>query len=164
MATDAGTRAVKSGHRMSLSEILQLLLTKGTPERSSVTLSRNAKGETQIEVTVRTGDSAGIETVEQAEQAARESYDRLRAEYPLPDANGGGSVTFSRNAKGETQIEVVARTSDLPGESADLDNAYTTARRLFDNARVKFPMSDGYAGAAREPVSAPDAANGDAEA
>lgn len=161
---DNAARTVKAGHRLSLSEILQLLLTKGTPERSSVTLSRNAKGETQIEVTVRTGDSAGIETVEQAEQAARESYDRLRDEYPLPDANGGGAVTLSRNAKGETQIEVVARTSDLPGTSAELDTAYTTARRLFDNCRSRYPMSDGYAGAAREPVSVPDAANGDAEA
>lgn len=66
--------------RLSLSDILALMLTRGSGERSSVSLTRNARGETQIEVTVRTGDA---ETIADAERDAREVYDRLRADYPL---------------------------------------------------------------------------------
>lgn len=69
--------------RMTLSHIVELLLTKAGHDRSSVTLSRNAKGETQIEVVVRTGDSSEVSDVLEAEQRAGDVYDRLRAKYPL---------------------------------------------------------------------------------
>ena len=57
------------------------LLERGGGERSSVTLSRNAKGETQIEVVVRTDDDA-ITTADLAMSKARELYDNACAAYP----------------------------------------------------------------------------------
>jgi hypothetical protein len=70
--------------RMTLSRVVELLLERRAVERSSVTLSRNAKGETQIEVVVRTGDDESlVATTEDAEAVAQRVYDRLRARYPL---------------------------------------------------------------------------------
>lgn len=68
--------------RMSPSRMLELMLSRGTREHSSVTLSRNARGETQIEVVVRTDDSGLVPTVDDAAAKARELYDDLRAVYP----------------------------------------------------------------------------------
>lgn len=77
--------------RMSLSQVVEALLQRGGSEHSSVTISRNAKGETQLEVVVRTGDAGEVATIEQAEQHAREVYDRLRTAYPYGGEAGGGS-------------------------------------------------------------------------
>jgi hypothetical protein len=74
----------ETGKRLTLSEIVTQLLSRSGNERSSITLTRNAKGVTQIEVTVRTGDTEGITTALDAEREAVEIYDRLRATYPLP--------------------------------------------------------------------------------
>lgn len=68
--------------RLTLSEIVELLLVRNAPEHSSVSLSLNSKGETQIEVSVRTEPSAGIPTVEAAMGKAIEVYDALRIRYP----------------------------------------------------------------------------------
>lgn len=68
--------------RLTLSQIVELLLTKGGGEHSSVSLARNAKGETQIEVTVRTGESEDVSTVDQAAAKAKATYDQLRETYP----------------------------------------------------------------------------------
>jgi hypothetical protein len=68
--------------RMTLSQVVEALLQRGGGEHSSVTLSRNAKGETQIEVVVRTGEQGAVQTIEQAEIAAGEVYSRLRLAYP----------------------------------------------------------------------------------
>jgi hypothetical protein len=73
----------QAARRMSLSQVVEALLQRGGSEHSSVTLSRNAKGETQIEVVVRTGDQGAIQTIEQAETAADEVYSRLRSSYPF---------------------------------------------------------------------------------
>jgi hypothetical protein len=70
--------------RLSLSELVRLqldALTRTSGEHSSVELTRNAKGETQITVKVRTGD-AGVETVDDAYAKARELYDMARVAYP----------------------------------------------------------------------------------
>lgn len=81
--------------RLSLSEIVEQLLARGSGDRSSVTLSRNAKGETQIEVVVRTADNGAITTVAAAQAEAVRVYDDLRAAYPLATgltgAEGGGA-------------------------------------------------------------------------
>lgn len=69
--------------RISLSEVTRLLLERGSSEHSSVTLTRNAKGETQIEVVVRTGDQGEVQTAEEAELVAQGVYDRLRERYPF---------------------------------------------------------------------------------
>lgn len=76
--------------RMTLSQVVEALLQRGGGEHSSVTLSRNAKGETQIEVAVRTGETSGLETIEEAEAAAQAVYDRLRAAYPFGAEPAGG--------------------------------------------------------------------------
>lgn len=71
-----------------------LLSRSGGGERSSVELSRNAKGETQIEVTVRT-DESEITTADAAYAKACELYDLACAKYPT----GSG---FARNEGQET--------------------------------------------------------------
>lgn len=75
--------------RVSLSEVVRLLLERQQVERSTVSLTRNAKGETQIEVTVRTAEDGSITTVAEAEAVARDVYDRLRARYPMSDGRVG---------------------------------------------------------------------------
>src|SRR5207244_12067809 len=65
--TDPAT-ATRTDHtpskRMTLSQVVEALLNRGGGERSSVALSRNAKGETQIGATVRTADTGAVETIE----------------------------------------------------------------------------------------------------
>lgn len=147
--------------RLSLSEVLGMVLARGH-ERSSVSLTRNAKGETQIEVVARTAEG---ESVADAEQRAGEVYDRLLAKYGGAGGEiaGGGSVTLTRNAKGETQIEVVARTA----EGEDVQAAEKVALETFDRIRRTHPMSSGYVGAAPEsgtPVSPQEEGNGGGKA
>lgn len=76
---------VAPNRKLTQSEIIELLIaaaSKAGAEHSTVRLSRNAKGDTQIEVSVRTGEG-GIDTVEQARMKAQEEYDHLRKLYPL---------------------------------------------------------------------------------
>jgi len=71
---------------ISRAEILRGLLaaiTKTGGGSSHVALTRNAKGETQLEVSVRTGDTAGIETPADAMAEAVRLYDSLREVYPM---------------------------------------------------------------------------------
>lgn len=75
--------------RMTLSQVVEKLLERGGSEHSSVTLSRNAKGATQIEVVVRTGEGGAVTTVEEAEAVAVSVYERLRGRYPNADEAGG---------------------------------------------------------------------------
>jgi hypothetical protein len=70
--------------RLTLSEIIELLLQRSPADHSTVKLARNARGDTQIEVSVRTGEP-GLETVEQARAKAQEQYDHLRGLYPMQD-------------------------------------------------------------------------------
>jgi len=95
MSTQLEPQAPAGGgpKRMSLSQIVEALLHRGGAEHSSVTLSRNAKGETQIEVVVRTGEAGDITTIEEAEAAAVEVYDRLRTAYTFGGEPGGGSAS-----------------------------------------------------------------------
>jgi hypothetical protein len=75
--------------RMTLSQVVEKLLERGGTEHSSVTLSRNAKGATQIEVVVRTGEGGAVTTVEEAEAVAISVYERLRTRYPGADETTG---------------------------------------------------------------------------
>jgi hypothetical protein len=76
--------AAEPPRRLSLSAIVELLLQKSPRDHSSVTLSRNAKGDTQIEVVVRTGDDAEVTTPAEALAEAVRLYDSLREKYPPP--------------------------------------------------------------------------------
>jgi hypothetical protein len=87
--TDAATPAP----RMTLSRVVELALQRGGHTSSSVTLTRNAKGETQIEVVVRTGENPLVETIAHAEDSAGAVYDRLRARYPLLSESTAGEAS-----------------------------------------------------------------------
>lgn len=67
--------------------VIHALLERGGGENSSVTLTRNAKGETQIEVTVRT-DAHLITTADLAAAKAQELYDAAATAYPFGTSNG----------------------------------------------------------------------------
>jgi len=60
-------------------------------EHSSVRLTRNARGDTQIEVAVRTGESDELATVDDAAAKAKAVYDLLRSLYPMssPEKSNG---------------------------------------------------------------------------
>lgn len=75
--------------RLTHSQIIEQLLQRGGGEHSSVSLTRNAKGETQIEVTVRT-DEHEVQTARQAADVATSIYNELRDAYPFASAPIGG--------------------------------------------------------------------------
>ena len=110
---------------------------------SSVTLTRNASGETQIEVTVATDEAGVISTVEEAEERAREVYARLVAGYPASDGHDSAAVTLSRNARGETQIEVTTRTSDRDEGARTVAAAAELALEEYDRMRARYPLANG---------------------
>lgn len=126
--------------RMTLSAIVEMLLTRGMGERSSVTLTRTASGDTAIDVKVRTGDDGETVTVEDAERKAAAVYDRLAALYPPRDTHGGSEVSLTRNAKGETQVAVEVKTSE---DLRTVGEAGAAAQREYDRLRAKYPMADG---------------------
>lgn len=125
--------------RLSLSQIVELLLTRPTRDRSLVSLSRNAAGEVVIDVTAHAGEG---ETLEDAERNAVEAFERLSAQYARRDAaHENGEVTLTRNAKGETQIAVSAKTGE--GKLKTLAALEAETRKVYDATRMKYPMADG---------------------
>lgn len=76
--------------RMTLSQVVEHLLTRSSSQSSSVTLARNAKGETQIEVVVRTDAELDIKTPDDAAEVAQRVYDALRTAYPFGPEPGAG--------------------------------------------------------------------------
>lgn len=72
--------------RMTLAEQnreLFALLARPPRDRSSITISRNAKQHYQFEVVVHAGD-VGADTLEDAERLAIAITDRLATKYPPP--------------------------------------------------------------------------------
>jgi hypothetical protein len=127
--------------RLSLSQILEHMLTRGGAERSAVTLTRTASGGTQIEVKVRTGDDGETVTVEDAERRAGEVYDRLQSQYPPDPAHENAAVTLARNAKGETQIATEVKTS---GDGVrTIAEAEKRASEVYERLRATYPLSSG---------------------
>lgn len=84
------TEANEKGRRMTLSRMVEALIERRDHGPSSVTLARNAKGDTQIEVVVRTAEGGDVQTIDQAEAAAILVYDRLRRMYPNAAGSAGG--------------------------------------------------------------------------
>lgn len=82
--------------RMTQGEILAAFVERmsrsGQTEHSSVTLKTNAKGDVQIDVTVRTGETPDVATVDDAAAKCRNVFDTLRAFYPVGalEVNGSG--------------------------------------------------------------------------
>jgi len=75
----------KAPHRLTLSEIVERQLS-GNAEGSSVKLTLNARGDTQIEVKVSTAQSESGGTVEGASMVAQAIYDALTVKYVLAEA------------------------------------------------------------------------------
>jgi hypothetical protein len=72
--------------RLTMSQIVELLLTRSPADHSTIRLSRNAKGDTQVDVSIRTGEP-GLETVEQARAKAEETYEHLCKLYPMREVD-----------------------------------------------------------------------------
>jgi hypothetical protein len=87
--TGAGDGA-EHPRRVTLGQVVEMLLQRTGGEHSSVTLSRNAKGETQIEVVVRTAEAGEVTTPDAALDKAMELYNRARQAYPMSSGMVGG--------------------------------------------------------------------------
>lgn len=139
--TEPAPTAEPRPKRLTLSEIVQLLLSRSHADRSAVKLGRDSRGQTVIEVNIRTGDNEDVATIEQAEARALEVFERLRAAYPLDPAPDTASVSLTRNAKGETQIGLEVKTG--ADGMATLAEAEQGAQYAYDRLRARYPMADG---------------------
>lgn len=87
-AIDRGLVAVEgqAGRSITRAEIMRGLLSainKTGGEHSTVRLSRNAKGDTQFEVSVRTGEADAIATAADAQAEAVRLYRMLDELFPM---------------------------------------------------------------------------------
>ncbi|MCI0346582.1 MAG: hypothetical protein L0221_14230 [Chloroflexi bacterium] len=87
-AIEAGTLAAHGieGRSITRAEILRGLLSavnKTGGEHSTIRLSRNAKGDTQFEVSVRTGESDALATAADAQAEAVRLYRMLDELFPM---------------------------------------------------------------------------------
>ena len=127
--------APRPAQRMTLSRVVEMMMTRGAQEHASVTLSRNATGATLVEVTAR--DESDPEA---AAVKARAVYDALCAEYPVTNGHDAADITLTRNAKGETQITVTAKTGEA---TPTLQQLADSTRKVYDGVRMKYPMAAG---------------------
>ena len=84
------TKTEKPAKRTGLSEVVAQLtaaLARTGNDHSSVKLTRNSKGDTQIEVNVRTDEH--LLTVEEAKVKAQDIYESLCWDYPLKKDGDG---------------------------------------------------------------------------
>lgn len=126
--------------RLTLSEIVDRLLSCSA-DRSYVVLARNARGDTQIDVKVSTGEGGHVLTMEQAEKHATAAYNRLRALYPVREAGEPMTVGLTRNAKGETQINLEVKRDAV---RLNPEALAALAVEAYDRLRARYPMQDGY--------------------
>lgn len=110
--------------RLSLSEILEMVLTRHAGERSSVSITRTASGEVSLDVKV------SAENVEDAGATAEAEYERLAALYPRSEQATEPTVSLTRNAKGDTQVDVKGA-------------GYDDTKAVYDKARAAYPMANG---------------------
>lgn len=83
-------RPVSLTQREMLSAFVDKQTRHAPTEHSSVTLKTNARGDVQIDVTVRTGETPEVETVDDAAAKARTVFNLLRAFYPLAATTTNG--------------------------------------------------------------------------
>lgn len=127
---------VETPKRMTVSRMLELLLTK-PPSGSYVSLTRAPNGGVTIDVKV-TAAEAGSPTA--ASIAAEMILDALADVYPAVPDHEAATVSLTRNAKGETQIDVTGRTS---AEQPSLEGLAARVEAEYDSKRRKYPMLDG---------------------
>jgi hypothetical protein len=130
--------------RLTLSQILALVLSRGDRDRSVVTIARNAAGDTQVEVKVRVGDADEVATADAAAEKARQLYDQLTEVYPTGAQHDGASVSLTRNAKGDTQVDVDVRTAGA-GDVVTAEQAETKAAEVYERLTARYPLADGTA-------------------
>ena len=94
--TTTGTDATTPAPRLTLSQIVTMLLAKPGRDHSSVELTRNAKGETQITVTVRAGESDGIDNAADAAAECSRIYEQLRRTFPLANGKVGDDAAADK--------------------------------------------------------------------
>lgn len=75
--------ATERPRRVTQGEIIMALLERGSSQSSSVTIARNAKGEIQYEVVIRTDPDHGIASPGEAKAVAETIADELAAKYPI---------------------------------------------------------------------------------
>jgi hypothetical protein len=121
-----------------------MLLTRSS-DHSTISLTRNAKGETQIDVNIRAGENAEFPTVDAATEKAAELYDLLRERYPLSPTGDDAGVTLTRNAKGETQMTVEVKTAG-PNGALTLRDVMVEAGEVYEKLRARFPTLTGAVG------------------
>jgi len=133
--------------RLTLSRVLELVLTRSAGDVGYVSLGRTAKGDTTIDVKVVVDVSpAGAATTAEAADRARALFDSLRDLYPTDTDDAPASVSLTRNAKGETQIEVQAKTGDTH-RAPDLAAIAELATSTYKTLRARFPLASGMVGA-----------------
>lgn len=82
-------------YRLTLSHVVEALLQRQSRDTSSVSLSRNAKGETQIEVVVRSDPNSDVSTATDALDLAVKLYDKARLRYPYSTEPAGDEAGSS---------------------------------------------------------------------
>lgn len=119
-------------YRMSdaLSDAMVALASRGPSRQNSVRLIVQANGDVLPEVTAVHDDLQEAER--QALEVLRSLQRHLPAVTPPPDSL---KVSLTRNAKGETQIDV-----EHKGDDAD-----TRAMNVYESLRARYPLADGKA-------------------
>lgn len=119
-------------YRMSdaLADALTALATRGPSRQNSVRLTVQPNGDVLPEVTAVHDDLQEAER--QALEVLRRVTRALPGLTPPPDAL---KVSLTRNAKGETQIDV-----EHKGDDAD-----TRAMGVYETLRARYPLADGKA-------------------
>lgn len=81
------------GRRMTLSQVVERLLERGSNQHSSVDLGLTASGKVTIAVSVRTSPDGEATTVDEAAELAQRLFDTLRDKYKVEAApvEGGAS-------------------------------------------------------------------------
>ena len=109
--------------RLTLSDVLSMVLTRPTGG-PTVSLTRTAAGDVTFDV------RATADTLAEAGQLAEAEFNRLDALYPRKVTDHQPAVSMSRNAKGDTQLEV---------KGVGLDATIAA----YDKARGRYPMGNG---------------------
>jgi hypothetical protein len=123
--------------RLSLSQILEMMLSRPTRTHPSVTLTYTTSGAVtwSIDSPVEEG-----ETVAAAAERIAAVHDGLLDRYPPSAEHDAAEVTLTRNAKGDTQIAVSAKTTP---ETQTVDEVVAKVRKVYDATRAQYPMPDG---------------------
>lgn len=111
--------------RLTQSEIIEYLLMRGGSDKSSVSITRNAKGGHQLEVTGRTADEEGMRTIGEVADTVAGLYDRLRLRYPIE----GDDTPNAAAGEPDQQDEIRARAQRWIADTPNADDTPTQLAR-----------------------------------